>query len=399
MSILFVTGLIIFSISFHSLYAQDISPITIEIKKSELEGCGAMLSELADEISYVKLETTSNALIGDAKGNRIIKIPYGFLVWGVMGAGRIMAFHSNGEFNGFIGNVGQGPGEYMGMYKVYYDQYLDNILVLSTGKVLRYKWDGTFISSIDIEISDGGIWEMSVRDNDTWLFTYNNPIKELLFEVGVIVTNKEGEIIQKYNLTDETQPGSYFHYSQVNHVHQWGNKAFYSPYDYKQIFIFTKEDKWLPYINIKTPFKKTPIDLFKINDPPRLNKALRENGRILSSVIYGEKVFISGATPLIFGLLVNLNSNLKLYSGYEEKFKKVGYRNDIDGGMPFRIRDIDSEGIAIEMIDAIKLLDYADKGLLKPDGKGNGPNLNLKEIVETTKPDDNPIVVVVHMKE
>ena len=119
----------------------------------------------------------------------------------------------------------------------------------------------------------------------------------------------------------------------------------------------------------------------------------------MSSDVYGRTVFITGANPRIFGVLVNLDSNRQLYSSYDTEFRKVGFRNDIDGGIPFRIKKINADGTAIEMIDAVDFLGYANKGLLKPDGKDYGPHMNLKEVIEETKPDDNPIIVVVHMKE
>jgi hypothetical protein len=37
-------------------------------------------------------------------------------------------------------------------------------------------------------------------------------------------------------------------------------------------------------------------------------------------------------------------------------------------------------------------------GLLNPDGKDHGPYMNLAEVLESTKPEDNPILIVVRLK-
>jgi len=49
-----------------SMIAQVSEPITIQLKKSDLKGKSAVLSSVADKISYIKLETLPDALIGRA---------------------------------------------------------------------------------------------------------------------------------------------------------------------------------------------------------------------------------------------------------------------------------------------------------------------------------------------
>jgi len=379
--------------------AQETAPIIIKFKKSELEGNEVKLSAVADEISYIKLETNPDALIGSASRYYVKQIPHGYLIWNSRGAGNIMMFHPEGKFNGFVGREGKGPGEYNGVYKVLYDKYLDNILVLLPTKVLRYNMNGIFVSSVDIDTNDSRIERFCVKDDQTWLFTYKKPLREDLFEVGILSTNKEGEIIKQYNLTDEKSPGSYSYHTQMNYVYQRENDTYYIPYDYYQTFKLNSSDHWAPYVSIEAPFKKTPIDLFKGHNPMKLNEVQRENGLILSAFIYGDHMIIRGATPQAFDILVDLESKEKIHMGYSMEFIKFGISNDLDGGMPFFLRGFDTDGISLEMIDAAELLDYSGKGMLKPDGKDYGPHMNLTEVLDSTKPEDNPIIVVVHVRQ
>ena len=382
-----------------TLLAQESSPITIKFKKSDLEGNDVMLSAVADEISYIKLETNPDALIGSASRYYVKQLPNGYLIWNSRGSGNIMLFNSEGKFHGHVGSEGKGPGEYSGVYKVLYDKYLDNILVLKSKKVLRYDMDGKFISPVDIDTNNSRIEKICVKDDQTWLFTYKKPLKEQLFEVGVLATNKEGKILKQYNLTDEKSPGSYSYHTQRNYLYQRGNDTYYIPYDYYKTYKLSKDDQWLPVITIDTPFKKTPIDLFKAQNPMDLNEVQRENGQLLGAFVYGKHMIIYGATPRVFNILVNLESDEKMYYSYDMEFKSFGLSNDLDGGMPFFLRGFDSDGISLKMIDAVKLLDYSEKGMLKPDGKDYGPHMNLTEVLESTKPEDNPILVVVHVKQ
>lgn len=240
---------------------------------------------------------------------------------------------------------------------------------------------------------------MCVKDAQTWLFTYKKPIKEQLFEVGVLATNKHGKIVKQYNLTDENSPDSYSYHTQRSYVYQRGNDSYYVPYDYYQTYKLDINDHWVSYVKIDAPFKKPPIDLFKGNDAMKLNEVQRENGQLLSAFIYGKNMIIYGASPRVFNILVDLDSGEMKHYSYDMQFKNFGLTNDLDGGAPFFLRGFDSNGISISMIDAIKLLDYQDEGLLKPDGKDHGPHMNLSEVLKSTESEDNPILVVLHVKQ
>jgi len=380
--------------------AQEALPITVKLKKSDLEGNYSKLSDVADEISYIKLETHPDGLIGSASRYYVKKLPHAYIIWSAYGSGTIMMFNSDGKFKGIVGGEGKGPGEYYGVYKVVYDRYLDNILVLLGKKVFRYDMTGKFISSVDIETNNSRIERMCVKDDHKWLFTYKKPLQESLFEVGVLATNKEGEIIKQYNLTDEKSPGSYSYHTQKNYLYQKGTETYYNPYDHFHTYKLNRNDQWEPFITIDAPFKKTPIDLFKGHNPMKLDEVRRENGQLLSAFISGNYMMIRGAAPKtpVFDILVGLKSENRYKYTFDKGFSFFGFTNDLDGGLPFNLNRFDSDGIAVRMIDAVKLLDSYEKGLLKPDGKDHGPYLNLKEVIESTELEDNPVIIVVHIK-
>ncbi len=380
-----------------AIRAQDTTPITIKFKKSDLEGKDAMLSEMADEISYIKLETHPDAIIGSSSRYYVNQIPQGFLFWSIRG-GKIFLFNSDGTFRGIVGSEGKGPGEHYGVYKVRYDKYLDNILVLLYNKVLRYDMDGKFLFSVEIDKNNGRVEQFCVKDDKTWLFTYKKPLKEDFFEVGILATNKDGEIVKKYDLTDDKSPGSYSYHTQLNYVYQINGDSYYTPYDFYKSYKLNNDDQWVPYVIIDAPFKKIPIGMFKGHNPMELSEIQNKNGFLIGGFVQGDFMKIRGNGPPIFNTFVNLDSKEILYYSHDKRFHLFGFNNDIDGGIPIELRGAYTNGISLNMIDAIKLLDYSKNGLLNPDGKDHGPYMNLAEVLESTKPEDNPILIVVRLK-
>ena len=396
-SVLLFVGCILSSIG----SAQESEPITITFKNSNFDSKFCKLSDVADEISYIKLETTPDVIIGRSGGYTIEQIPNGFLLWNVKGAGRIMLFNTDGKFRGFVGREGKGPGEYYGVYKVLYDKFFDNVLVLINNKVLKYDLNGDFISSVNIDKKLGWLERFCVKDNKTWLFTYKYPLEGNLFEVGVMATNKEGRLIKKYNLTDEDSPGSYNWLTQMNFLYHEDNGTYFTPFDYFKTYKLNKEDRWVPYVIIDVPFKTMPLDVYKKSTHLGiLSKAQQDyQSQIWSALIFADNLLIHVATPKLLYILADIKTGDRLYYGFDMEFRKFGIKNDLDGGMPYFLRGYNNKRISLELVDALDLLDFSDKGLLKPDGKDHGPYMNLKEVLESTKPDDNPIIVVVHMKE
>jgi hypothetical protein len=161
------------------------------------------------------------------------------------------------------------------------------------------------------------------------------------------------------------------------------------------------KDRWLPCVIIDVSFKTMPLEIYKKSiHLGILSKAQQDyQSQIWSAKIFADNLLIHIATPKLLYILVDLNSGEKLYYGFDMEFRKFGIENDLDGGMPFFLRGYDTKGISLELVDALELLDFSDKGLLNPDGKDYGPHTNLKEVLDSTKPDDNPIIVVVHVKE
>ncbi len=122
------------------------------------------LSEMVEQIEYVKLEYVPDHPVGDVDGLAVGE--ENLLIydndWGV--------FHytRDGRFVRMIGSRGRGPGEYLGIGLMYLDEEAGELHALAfTGSFVVLKFDlatGKFIEASDITEADGS----PVKDGTGW---------------------------------------------------------------------------------------------------------------------------------------------------------------------------------------------------------------------------------------
>jgi len=103
------------------------------------------LSEFASEIKYVKLETTSESMIGHVSRFYLYKDKY--YIWD----GRtksVLCFNQLGKLEFKLDRKGKGPGEYIGVNDFYIDKNKEQLVLwdLTQQKILRYTLIGDFYS-------------------------------------------------------------------------------------------------------------------------------------------------------------------------------------------------------------------------------------------------------------
>ena len=154
-------------------------------------------STLYDTISYIKLETNPNCVIGVI--DNILHINNKFVIVDMTVAKSIFLFDSNGRFIKKIGVTGRGPQEYDSPDGVVYNKYRDEIIVWCNNlkKLLTYKLDGSFVSEIKL---DWYIYALSVYDKNTLLLYFNNVVQSTLSKkdaFNFLFIDLKGNIIAK----------------------------------------------------------------------------------------------------------------------------------------------------------------------------------------------------------
>ena len=149
------------------IQSDDTEPLTTQGAKviSIVPGQDSVrFSELIKSVDIIPLQTSDESLINEI---RTIKYDDGmFFVFDYMGKS-ILKFDMNGQFKGRIGNRGRGRGEYLFPNLMGIDRKNRTILVGDNTKyMLKYTYDGEFISSADFSISAS---EFEVTD-DSYIF-------------------------------------------------------------------------------------------------------------------------------------------------------------------------------------------------------------------------------------
>jgi hypothetical protein len=119
--------------------------ITIRIP-SDLPETGINLDEIMDSMYYIRLETDTNALIGDI--DKLLFCDDIIVVVERIKRQSILLFSRQGKFMCRLGVQGRGPGEYLNFTDVAIDHRKKQIVVLDDQgeKLMYYDLNGSFIS-------------------------------------------------------------------------------------------------------------------------------------------------------------------------------------------------------------------------------------------------------------
>lgn len=105
------------------------------------------MSDIADEMTIIQPDSI------DYRGGKIVHSDSFFLVGTEQG---ILKYNREGRLIGRIGSIGQGPGEYNGIYDMAINE-ADQIIYVygnQTSKLLSFSYDGTFLSEHTLQLPE-----------------------------------------------------------------------------------------------------------------------------------------------------------------------------------------------------------------------------------------------------
>ena len=383
-------------------------PITIKLSEFDVTTPNAMLSDFATEVSYLPLETHPDGMIGDAIYYRAVHVPgRGFIIYNSNGNRDVaLFFNEDGAFKNRIGKIGKGPGEYPESKEMHYDPYLTQWLVLTYFGILAYDLDGSFIKKVEIEFDEESYVsynKMVVWDQDSWAVYYSIDKTADLKEIGVILVSKDGTLIKRWDLSDPQYPSTVGRRFQGTYLTNNQGKLYFSHFPGYKIEMLNSSGEWEQAYEIEPPFKETPLAYYSSSFPiDKLGYYHMENAHLSFSVPYGKYVYITGSFDgRIFQVYYEPETALVYTYPWDSEFNKRGggITNDIDENFPIRFGRPDEEGYSYELVGAEPILDFKERGLLNLDGKRYGKHLSLAEAIDGLEPEDNPILVLIKMKE
>lgn len=172
----------------------------IDIKKNINNIKPVTVSEIGKDLTYIPLETTENAIIGEIK-KVCIHDSYIF----VCADSRILQFDRSGKFIRQIGTNGRGPEEYTYILDFCVDSYNDNLVILSSpNRILLFDYEGVFKNSFNLAFRPSRV--LPLTGNSLIFYFYNDPGSGL---PSWVISDRKGNIIKtfKNSINRISKPG------------------------------------------------------------------------------------------------------------------------------------------------------------------------------------------------
>ena len=410
----FIVGIISLFISCSTQYKRvdkEIIPIGTII------GTGAILnlSDYAESVTYIPLETNDFSLIGEIYSFKRLDDKYVILDSWYQGNGKCLLFDKQGSFIREMGKKGQGPEEYVTISSIDVNHISNHVLISDRRKLLEYDSIGNLKKTVQTPKcpADNYCWETFQMNDSTYLSTLVSPMYRLY---KAILFGKNGNTIKLYpnyyqqekigiekNGFGSTDGKIYRYKDQIRYWRSWDDT----------VFTFDRNQ------DIQIAYR---FDLGKYRAPIEWMSSYREDYDI-TNYVYPQSIkesdrylFLSfacgrnapekfeyvqeGTTPMgrqkqslvnvsVYGLFDKQTSDFVLLN-QPIKHKELGFRNDLDGGPVFWPKYISPDEKMITWWSADQFLEIYES---LPN-----PSTELREVAENLKPDDNPVLMVVQLK-
>lgn len=225
--------------SAHSEY-----PIHVPFEKGLETERDLKLSELADSVRLIPLETTDVSLLNRIMNGGILKSSK---YWFLYSYKNVYQFTNEGKFVRIIGSRGNGPGEYTSVSCIDIDESLKHVYVLSPGKNINvYDMEtGTYLYTRKAPSFSSWAFAM-LNDSVSSCFQYNLNGQE---KARILVADAEGDTIKAFSRSDLFQNKTDFvtllHFNDDRYMFRYKDMVCYKEYYNDTLFVVTA-DSLLP---------------------------------------------------------------------------------------------------------------------------------------------------------
>jgi hypothetical protein len=355
------------------------------------------LSDIAEDVEYIPLETTDRSLIGNNVGRCIPTKDYIF----VQQSGTLLQFSRDGKFIRQVNKVGQGPGECFARCMAFDEKnqiiYMYNNF---TNNIMAYGFDGKFKHRFKDPLIDTENSHTSNMDCDSIgniLLSFDNSYGNMTCKYAVI--DPSGKILHKepnYDLVklnekvrDAEIPNSPFYSYQ--------NTLFYR-FPYNDTIYRINQNKCFASYVINTPNKLTLEQVMKAGANVTNYSNLSNKNHIYNVKENDKYLFIR---HVINRFSPDYKAFLSLYDKQKQELRgniDPNIVNDIDGGLNVfegQQNDIYMYSLLwpFKMKEKLTSAHFAKSKALYPEKQKV-----LKTLVEKLLEDDNPVIMLVKLK-
>ena len=365
--------------------AQNNNSVEIDIQKNMDNFIELTLSDFADDIDYIPLETSSRCLIDQ---NAHFLVCEDFYLIGEDHQD-LRKFNLDGKFIGIFANNGRGPGEYQIITNLYFDADNQNVILFDgiSNRLLYYNKQGVFEKSFDLPIPASNLHHLS---GSTFIGESNYQLVMGSIHYSYFLFDSSGKVEplypQKENLKSmEVLVGSIFFKS--------GKLAYYMPPFCDTLYQFN-----MSQLVRKTHFKQGKLFLPQkyIYDHRKFrNEFKRYIFNLRAYPAYGNNVFITyyhKGKPNV-GICNPEKGDLKMIN--LDGRLNTSILNDLDGGLEFEpvYNKSKNSWYKLVWVDELKSLLEEDR-FLQRKIKHPDKRKQLKEFIENLSEEDNPVIII-----
>ena len=349
------------------------------------------LSEIAEKITFIPMETTDASLLTKVRANNIISVN-GTIVIPCFYLGA-WAFDENGKFIAPLSRKGQGPGEFKWFVCVAGNSDKVLIYIKSAYKMMAFRPDGTLVN----EYKAPGIglpWESSIVMQDSiTLSVVLNTTGQMPY--SLILSNTQGDTLKAFPQYDhfEMPYGMNYAYcnNKENYLYQYKGESVYHDYYCDTLYTVTR-DSLLPRYLLDMGKYKLPKNMRL--EVAVVSRDYEEYLMIEKAEAYFRPTFFENDRYIImpyttWNIWDKSFPHLMIYNRQTKECIKVqddAFVNDMLGDLPFHPDARITENVLAEWWEVTELMELAEEGVKLPD--------NLKNLKE----DDNGVLVLVHLK-
>lgn len=348
----------------------------------------AYLSKAVKELTYIPLETNANSLISNI---RKIVLYNNTIV--ISDFNRVFQFSPTGKFLGMVGRKGEGPSDYRQPYvlaknekedRLYlaglrriniYDENLSSINVVSFGKdELVPPLSGVMTPDEHLLLYVGGMGK--TPDDTTTMYSY--------FELDT-----QGNIIHKIpNTTPIISNPPTLRINFDLPLYRYGDKVNYMDDGNDTLFTVSSNGVSLPYAIFHLGSQKRDVSALPVT--PQEEEAVASYLKI-SGLLEKEELFY-----LSFSW--KQKTHHTIYNKQTRQLTNLGTEgltNDIDGGLPFFPKAMDTDGTLISWVEAEAFREHILSQDYQTQKTRYGQAFeNIWTLANQLKEDDNPVLLI-----
>ncbi len=390
------------------------------------------MSELISEVEYIPFETGPDFMIGGSNYDVITTASRIF----VRSPRYCYVFTGEGKFISDIGRQGRGPGEYTSASGMSIDETNRTVYLNASDKILKYTWDGEFVSEFEKPMLDyaminkpqrtaflrdnlfiGHIFNTSGQVPENWIIFDDTGTVVKTFLQSIKVEKADGFVT---TILDSPRP-------QVV-----SEEAYVQEYLNDTLFLLNRNDELVPKFVFNLGRYAFPHDVYLTPDNvfDTQNSSIVINNhvdapmfviprKVLFSANIGENIQSACGVPQGFKYTTYIQGNevaqddtgtvLGIYDIRNGKTdlldrdpvtRKWGLMNDLDGGLSFWPTYYNhSKNELVQVLETYEMKELlTEEYFAAHPAKDPEAHARLRALVENLKETDNPVIVVAKLK-